>query len=88
MDNPVKQAIREIVEARQGCKATELVVFLTEEHPELLVMLGETPEAIEELVHEGELVEVEYVLPTMDYRVKGFLLPRGSQVVVHDGKPR
>jgi len=88
MDNPIKKAIKEIVEARQGCKATELVVFIAEERPELLVVLGEVIEAVDELIHEGEIVEVEYILPTMDYRVKSFLLPKGTQIIVHDGKPR
>jgi hypothetical protein len=35
---------------------------------------------IAELCAEGELVEVEYVLPNMTYRVKTFLLPKGTEI--------
>ena len=37
---------------------------------------------LEELVQAGEIIEVEYILPYMDYRLKSFYLPRGSEVKV------
>ena len=88
MDNPLRQAIVEIVETKQGCKATELVDFIAGTHPELLVVLDDLTDTIEEMVHEGELVEVEYVLPQIEYRAKSYLLPRGTQIIVHDGRMR
>lgn len=33
-----------------------------------------------EMVDEGELVEVDYVLPNLNYRIKSFLLPKGTEV--------
>lgn len=35
---------------------------------------------IDEMVKAGDLVEVEYILPTMNYRVKSFLLPKGTKI--------
>ena len=63
------------VTALQGCKATELaasVAFAFDEHS--------LPELIDELVAEGELLELEYEVPTMPYRSKSFLLPKGTSL--------
>jgi len=35
---------------------------------------------IDELIQDGELVEVEYILPDMQYRVKSLLLPKKAEV--------
>jgi len=32
------------------------------------------------LVAEERLIEIEYVLPTMNYRIKSFLLPVGTEI--------
>ena len=84
----LKRAIVEMVEEEQGVKATELIPQIAIKHPELIVVLNDLPETLEQLVHEGELVEVEYVLPLMSYKTKSWYLPKGTQVIVHDGRPR
>lgn len=83
----LKQAIIETITAKQGVKSTELVAILASEHPELLVMMGNLADILEELVHEGEIVEIEYSLPNMRYRAKSWYLPKGTHVVVYDGRP-
>lgn len=35
---------------------------------------------LEELVNSKELVEVEYILPTMDYRIKSLFFPKGTKI--------
>jgi hypothetical protein len=75
-----KEQITKVVEMVQGCKATELVA-----HPEIVPIIvefdsGEYFDMIEELVSEGNLVEIEYVLPNMNFKVKSFLLPKGTTV--------
>jgi hypothetical protein len=70
-----KDAIVEAVTAKQGLKATELVVVLPTS-----MLIFDIPSMIEALVREGLLVEVEYVLPSMPQRAKSFLLPKGSTV--------
>ncbi len=41
---------------------------------------------INRMVKEGDLVEIEFVLPTMDYRVKSYYFPRGTKlnIIRHD----
>ena len=74
-----KQVIVDTVTDVQGCKATELIAHvagkLEEEFPNHDFM-----RALEDLLKAGELEEVEYVLPTMDYRTKSFILPKNTQI--------
>ena len=73
-----KQLIIDAVTAMQGCKATELCVI-----GNIVMDVGdELPDLITELINEGKLIEIEYVLPEMDYRIKSFLLPGKSKVYV------
>lgn len=74
----LKEAIIKVVEGYQGLKATELVVKIFDvippsESPKIL-------DAIWELVEAGEIIEINYILPQMDYRTKSFLLPKGTTV--------
>lgn len=57
---------------------TELVVC-----PELIREGFDLIQLIDELINEKKIIEVEYVLPTMDYRVKSFLLPFGTNIMVN-----
>lgn len=78
-----KKMIFDEVTAAQGCKIAELVVRLcdqTEEFSRHLIQM------VEEMVADQQLVEVEYVLPSMNYRRKSFLLPGGTTVRVFDGE--
>jgi hypothetical protein len=84
----LRKAIIEMVEEEQGVKATELVPQIAIRHPELIIVLNEMPDVLEQLVHEGELVEVEYILHTMSYKSKSWYLPKGTEVIVRDGRPR
>jgi hypothetical protein len=78
-----KALIVEEVTAMQGCKTLELLAreslrdtFVNSSSCESFV------ESVEELVEEGQLIEVEYTLPNMwPPRIKSFLLPVGT--VVH-----
>lgn len=75
-----KNYIVELVTRKQGCKMIEIIcdrkIHALECNPEKLV---------EELVDEGKIIEVEYVLPEMTYRVKSFLLPVGTTITVDTG---
>lgn len=76
--------IVEQVENMQGCKATELAaevslisVFAEHRHTDL----------VEEAIRSGRLIELEYALPEMSYRMKSFLLPaRSTQVAIRWGQ--
>ncbi len=74
----IKSSILAFVSTRPGCTAIELVVG---------VGFGENfaldiPVLLEKLVDEGSLVEVEYTLPSMSYRTKSILFPKGSNLMI------
>jgi hypothetical protein len=74
--NQIKNKIIAFVTNKNGCKAIEVC---TDE--EIAVSSYPIfPELIEELRNEGKLCEVAYVLPTIPYRIKSFLLPIGTLV--------
>lgn len=73
----LKNAMIQMVEDHQGMKSVDLVVNMINHFPNSRIKFNEW---IPELIEKGELVEVEYILPSMDYRVKSFLLPKGTKV--------
>jgi hypothetical protein len=76
----IEEAILEIVAF--GIKATEIPVKLAEKDPNLISMFD--PRIVQKMVDAGRLVEVEYVLPQLEFRAKSFLLPVGTVVRVID----
>jgi len=72
----VKNEIVSIVESLQGCKATRLAM----DAARLPDCPDDFPTLLQELINSGEVVEVEYTLPNMPYRIKSFLLPKGTSV--------
>jgi len=71
--NDVAAEIVEVVRALQGCKATEVAVHLKNPPQDLA-------EVIDTLISSGELIEVTYILPNLEYRAKSFLLPKGTEL--------
>ena len=76
----LEQEIIETVVEMQGGKATEIIANL----PETCFDNGadDIIQTIDHLVQTGHLVEVEYVLPQMDYRIKSFYLPANTKVTI------
>lgn len=76
-----KQLVCGLVTEKQGCKILDLILPYyshpgAEEHT--------IDSLVNELVEEDRLIEIEYVLPGMLYRIKSFLLPAGTDVTVND----
>ena len=59
----------------QGCKAVELIGKLGAYKPTII-----WPDILKEAILAGKVVEIEYTLPNMNYRVKSFILPGGTEV--------
>jgi hypothetical protein len=71
----IQERIIEIVENKQAIKGTELAVILATE----FLDVDNVTEIIETLVKNGEIVELEYSLPNMNYRIKSIYFPKGTQ---------
>ena len=72
----------EIVVGNQGLKRTELVTLI----PNDVFKEWGFDVVVNALLDEKRLVEIEYVLPELTYRVKGFLLPGNTLVRVVNQK--
>lgn len=88
----VKEYLLGIVATYPGIKATELVTKVAGElyndsnssSDGRADVLESVPEVLESLVKDGSLVEVEYVVPSMSYRVKSMYFPKDTGVQVRD----
>lgn len=56
---------------------TDVVILLQKEG----IDIPDLPVLIDQMVKDRELVEVEYIVPCMSYRIKSFYLPAGSEIV-------
>jgi hypothetical protein len=76
----VKTFLVEKIVGLQGIKATELFSL-----PEVAVDLREFNiiDLMDELIGEGRIVEIEYALPEMNWRLKSFYLPAGTRVKIN-----
>lgn len=78
MKKTIQERITEIVVVTQGIKGVELGARLATERLDLTI--DQILIAVQDLVDTGELVEIEYNLPEMNYRTKSFYLPKGTEV--------
>lgn len=80
----IKRRIVEIVQGHGGIKLMELVARLDSET--IVAIKSGLSDIVEELVREGRLCEIEYMIPGQDEigRVKSFLLPPQSRVVIRN----
>lgn len=69
-----EKVIVEIVRDSNGLKSTELVVKAVESG------VNNPVEVLTYLIRCRQLVEVEYELPHMNYRLKSFILPAGTKI--------
>lgn len=76
-----KNLLEHVVNDKTGIKGVELAMHVD------TVALSYYPEyditeLLDELVNEGRIVCVEYTLPPDNSRIKGYYLPKGSQLYV------
>lgn len=77
----LKEVILEKVES--ACKATELFLYVVSQYCESgrrAPTFGEIEREVSLLVERGDIVEFDYVLPSMDYRVKTIYFPKGVEL--------
>lgn len=74
----MKNEILKIINSRQGIKGVDLVLALMERIGPTMLKYQEFDSALVELIKEGEVVELEYVLPQMEYRIKSMYFPKNT----------
>lgn len=74
----LRDAILATVNSHQGVKGVELVLN-TMGLASKLFDDREYMLELSRLLDEGEIIEVEYSLPQMDYRIKSLYFPKGTQ---------
>ena len=75
LKDELKVEILEIINSKQGCKQTDLIPALSRKIILKINNVNRIFQAINELVEEKKIVRIEYVLSSMPYREKSFLLP-------------
>ena len=83
----IKAEVAKLVTEKQGCKVTELVVATVKGLANLMDWneLDRIPAIVDQMIKEGEILEVEFVLPLMSWRCKSFLLPKGTEIKLSKG---
>lgn len=87
-DQQLRELISSIVTHEQGCKGVELVtkVIVRAHSSGVGAFDSQTvTEALGRMVGQGDLVEVEYVLPEAPHRAKSFFLPKGARAALGPG---
>lgn len=76
----MKDKLLKIVSESTGIKGVDLAVALVMEHGPANAM--EMFQALKDLVENGDIIEIEYVVPHMNYRAKSIYFPKGTELMV------
>lgn len=75
----IEAIILKAINDSTGIKATELILRVIRELMPKDLNVGEFEELLTSLVDKGEIVELEYTVPKLDYRVKSIYFPKGTE---------
>jgi len=81
----MRDIILKAINDSQGIKNVELSLKVLSIILPLEFNTDEFHEELSYLVEEGEILEIEYTLPSMDYRIKSFYLPKGTSIHITKG---
>jgi len=76
----LKQEIINMVNSNPGIKAIDLCIL-----PNIILLCHDAVifnKAIEELIKEKKIVEVEYILKGMSYRIKSIFFPEETEISI------
>jgi hypothetical protein len=77
----LKDIILELVNKGQGIKGPELATEVCIRCIEGNDIIGDYRPLLEQLVKDCEIVEIEYVLPSMTDRTKSIFFPKGTEIL-------
>jgi hypothetical protein len=77
------QKMVEMINADGPIKGSELVVRFIKRHvADPNIGAYDVTILLDALVTNGEIIEIEYTVPTMNYRVKSMYFPAGSEITI------
>jgi hypothetical protein len=76
----MREVILQMVNAHQGIKGVDLALKVMSEINPAVFNIEEYWEALFSLTISKEIVEVEYILPQLTYRVKSIYFPKGTEI--------
>jgi hypothetical protein len=87
----LKQEILELIKTQPGIKAVDMATSLIKkclekERFETDTIFMDIRDEIGELIHNGKVVEIEYVLKDMDYRIKSIYFLKGVTQEIIDNR--
>jgi hypothetical protein len=74
-----RETILLLINSHQGIKATDLIVKCMSYINPSVLQKDEYELTLNKLVHEGEIIELKYILPIMEYRIKSIYFPKGTK---------
>jgi len=79
--NELKEILKGEINKSNGLKMAELIVLMPREVI-TKSCVDDIYLAIEQLVKEKEIIEIEFTLPNMSYKIKSFLLPKDTELCI------
>lgn len=76
----MRESILAVVNTRQGVRSVELAMNVMSEINPVKFNTEEFHLELENLVKNGEIFELNYTLPGMEYRTKSIYFPRGTKI--------
>jgi len=74
----IKDIIIDLIERRQGMKGVDFALEIGRVFPD--IDGKKVLDTLTKMAEAGDIIEVEYILPSMKYRVKSFYLPKDTEL--------
>jgi ribosome biogenesis SPOUT family RNA methylase Rps3 len=77
----MKEKILKLISENPGIKGVELAIKTITSIAEKGLPINNLDfvNELEKLVHAGDIIELEYILPQMDYKIKSMFFPKGTE---------
>ena len=75
----MKEEILKIVSSHNGIKSVELAMNIMSIINPLVFETEEFHNALSDLISSGEIIELEYIDPDIDYRIKSIYFKKGTK---------
>ena len=82
----MREVILQVIKESQGIKNVDLALKVMAEVGPGSFDKDKFELAVAQLIHGKEIIEVEFVLPNVDYRMKSIYFPKGTRLGINNGR--